>query len=426
MKTKHTVVLHFCPDLEALFMTFLIRNFPAVREKLGLADEPKLKFIPAGPLRQQDWPDHDDLRPEALEADGFMFMDCGGGRLDQHDKHAVGCSMSSLDLLVHFCDFDEIAPELMPVVEIISRNDLSGKDVVRDTSYRRSPTPHTPRHLRNIVLGWNLFHKGRPEGVVCLAETAFRGLARSIDEQVNGRLAEGLPTQERFEEALSEIDFAGLFLAENLIKGVELLGEKDEVRSAAAFKSSVEKALRAMEAEWEKAVVDYWQRSTIMEASCARRINGVTVHRQITVACGHSASTRYGAVTRLGNEGRRDKLPHPGKPRRAKADVTIQFYDEGHFIIATKGIELDKVARAVRRADLMRRGVKLSVEDELSLSRTGHLEFTNLAGERVQALYLAEYGTAFGNGFRANSCAAPTALEVGEVVKLVLKALQEE
>ncbi len=421
---KHTVVLHLSPDLEALFMLYLIRNFAAVRERLDIVDEPQVKFIPAGPLRAEDWAPGSDLRPEPLEAKGFMFMDCGGGRLDQHDKYAVGCSMSSLDLLVHFCDLDRIAPELMPVVAIISSNDLSGKDVVRDVTYRRSPTPHTPRHMRNIILGWNLAHRD-PAKVVELSDLAFRGLAKHIDEQIAGMLAEDLPTQERFEEALGQADFAGLLLADNLIKGVGLLAGPDS-REAALFRGAVETALQAMEAEWDLAVADYWKNSTLMNASCARKIDGVTVHRQITVACGHSASSRYGAVTRLGNEGRQDKLPHPGKQRRPKADVTIQFRDAGHFIIATKGIELEKVAKAVRRADLMRQGVKLSAADELSLGRTGHLTFTNRAGYAVQALYLAEYGTAFGNGFRANPHAAPMTLEIGEVVRLVLKALAEE
>ncbi len=422
---KHTVVLHLSPDLEALFMLYLIRNFAAIRERLGVVDAPRIKFIPAGPLRAADWAGQTDLRPEALETAGFMFMDCGGGRLDQHDKHAIGCSMSSLDLLVHFCDFDQIAPELLPLVAIISSNDLSGRDVVRDVSYRGSSTPHTPRHLRNVVLGWNLLLKDDPAKVVAMSDLAFRGLAKLIDEQIAETLAEGLPTQERFEQALSEVDFASLLLADNLAKGVRMLDPSDAA-AAADFRDALELALRAMEADWVKGVEDYWKNSTLMSASCARQIDGVTVHRQITVACGHSVSSRYGAVTRLGNDGQRDKLPHPGKPRRPKADVTIQFRDAGHFIVATKGIELEKVAKAVRRADLMRQGVKLSAADEAQLGRTGHLTFTNRVGEPVQALYLAEYGTAFGNGFRANPYAAATALEISEVVKLVLKALAEE
>jgi len=426
---KHTVVLHLCPDLEALFMLYLIRNFAAVRERLDVVDDPALKFIPAGPLRPGDWVGQ-PLSSEELEVNGFMFMDCGGGRLDQHDKHAVGCSMSSLDLLVHFCGLDQIAPELMPVVEIISRNDLSGKDVVRDETYRRSQTPHTPRHLRNVILGWNLLHKNDPAKVVDLSDLAFRGLAKNVEAQVVENLADGLPTQERFEEALGEIDFAKLLLAESVMGGVCLkfgaADGQDEEAEALSFCAAAEAALDAMEAEWDEGVKDYWKDSTIMEASCARKVDGVTVHRRITVVCGQSASSRYGAVTRLGNEGRQGKMPHQGKPPRPKADVTIQFHDEGHFIIATKGIELDKVARAVRRADLMRQGVALTAEDEQSLGRTGHLTFTNRVGETVQALYLAEYGTAFGNGFRANPFAASASLDVGEVVKLVLKALAEE
>ena len=422
---KHTLVLHLSPDLEILFMVYLIRNFPAVRERLDIGDQPKLKFIPAGALRCQDWPDHEDLDPAALENAGYMFLDCGGGRLDQHDKQVIRNSMSSLDLLSHYCELDKVVPHLLPLVAVISNNDISGKDVVKDETYRRSATPHTPRHMRNICLGWNLMLKDRPETVVRLAETAFRGMSKLVERLI-------MESEERG-EMLRESDFRRLFLVDSVAQGVllhrqseDLSGQSDEAAAEEADKirGSLEAALQAMENEWRRGVDDYWNRTTLVETTCARNIDGATVYRQITVAYGVSNSTRFGAVTRLGNEGHKDYRPHKGRPSRRKADVTIQFQGDGRFIVATKGIELDGVARLVRRSDLMRKGVELSAGDLRSLGSVGHLAFTNRVGHRVQALYLAEYGTAFGNGFRANPHAEASSLSHSEIVKLVLEALK--
>jgi hypothetical protein len=422
---KHTLVLHLSPDLEILFMVYLIRNFSAVREKLGIADRPKLKFIPAGKLRREDWSDHPDLDPAAIESDGYMFLDCGGGLCDQHDKQAVRNSMSSLDLLSHYCELDKAVPHLLPLVAVISSNDITGKDVVKDETYRRSSTPHTPRHMRNICLGWNLLHKDWPEMVVCLAETAFRGMAKLVERLI-------MESDERG-ETVRESEIRRLFLVDSVAQGVllhhrsqDLSGQGDEAagHEADKFRGSLEAALKAMENEWRRGVEDYWNRTTLVETTCARKIDGTTVYRQITVAYGTSESTRYGAVTRLGNEGPKDLRPHKSRPSRRKADVTIQFQGDGRFIVATKGIELDGVARLVRRSDLMRKGVELTGSDIQSLGGVGHLSFANRAGHPVQALYLAEYGTAFGNGFRANPHAEASSLSHSEIVKLVLEALK--
>ncbi len=436
---KHTLVLHTSPDLEVLFMVWLIRRFEQVRDRLNVSDNPALKFIPAGPLRAADWPGASTLVPEDLENSGYRFVDCGGGKLDQHDRGPDNGrnSLSSLDLLVHYAKLDEVAPHLMPLVAIISGNDLSGKDIVRDTQLGRSVTPHTPRHLRNIILGWNLIHQDQPLVVADLACLAFDGIERLIGEALDASDEDHLagsqdPGLARYREAISKLDCRSLFLADNVVRGANgvlmaAIAEDGDEQAAQAdmFRQTVESALGKMEAEWRRGVEDYGRRTRIIQTTHCRKVEGVTVGRTIVLAVGQSDSSRFGPVTRLGNEGPRDKRPHRDLPGRPKADVTIQFRSDGRFVIATKGIELCRVARTIREADLRRKGVQLTAEEIRTLDRIGHLSFRSLTGETVQALYLAEYKTAFGNGFRGNPCAEPSALDSDEIVSLTMKALEE-
>ena len=103
---RHTLVLHLRPDLEVLVMGGIIFDKPEVRKALNVIDEPALKFIPAGPLRETDWSGirAEDLNAQHLEKQGFLFMDCGGGILDQHgklaelDEHGQN-RLASIDLL---------------------------------------------------------------------------------------------------------------------------------------------------------------------------------------------------------------------------------------------------------------------------------------------------------------------------------------
>jgi len=438
---KHTLVAHLCPDLEVLFMIHLIRSDERVRDRLGLDGQPALKFIPAGPLSACDWTGVTaGLSVEELEKLGYLFLDCGGGVLDQHNKQSLlKNSMSSLDLLVHYADIDEGRPEIMPIVEVISQNDLSGQDIVRDNTYRQSRTPHTPRHLRNVVLGWNLLYRDQPEKVVALADMAFRGIEQSLMRAVG----EELCMEKRHGDdgslltgALEQIDCRQLFLADAIVNGVFTdivvcgdagLDTAEAEKGVCRFRDEVEAALDAMEAEWELGVQDYLKRTKIVRTAYGKEVDGAAVYREIAVAYGFSESTRFGPVTRFGNEsqGRRGR-PYQQCAERPKADVTIQLYGNGRFLISTKGIELGEVASAIRRADLMRKGVALGDAQASKLSDTGHLTFTSRVGEQVQALYLAEYRTAFGNAFRANPRAAATALEDEEIVTLTLKALSRE
>src|SRR5260221_212268 len=105
--------------------------------------------------------------------------------------------------------------------------------------------------------------------------------------------------------------------------------------------------------------------------------------RRICIASCISASQRLGSVARLGNveavrwimkdaTGKKEKVkiaerPHPNRDVRAKADVTVQFYPDengrydGRFVISSrKDIRLDRVAAALREADLRVKEVEIT------------------------------------------------------------------
>jgi len=400
---KHTLVVHLLPDLEALFMLWLILFFKPVREALGVVAAPKLKFIPAGPLRAEDWP---GLTPEtsALEEAGYLFLDCGGGSLDQHGKTSGGVknTVSSIELLVQASGLDQVSPHLMPLVDVIRENDLRGQDVARDTKYRQSSTPHTPRHLKNVILGWNLMFPDHPEKVVRQAHVAFTGMAELLKEG-------GSVNQ--------------LFLLSTINDGVK---KTASATLAGYFEKSSGEALQVLEAEWEQAVSDYWRNCRFRPVRINTEVRGEKRVQTITLAWGFSDSERFSQVTRLGNDGPPHRRPFRGRKHRYKADVTIQFRDGGsRFIISTRGKKLNEVARKVREADLRRKGVQLTAEQVSALAEPGHRSFTDRADNRVEALYFAEFETCFGNAFRSNPHSVPTSLKPSEVVDLVFEALNQ-
>ncbi|HTM68679.1 MAG TPA: hypothetical protein VL426_05245 [Candidatus Binatia bacterium] len=409
---KHTLVLHINPDLEACFMAHLFLEHEDVRDAHGVIDAPALKFIPGGPLRKEDWPGEEELSAKALEAKGYVFLDCGGGLFDQHGRpeNLMRNSVSSLDIMVHVLGLDARLPHLMPICQIISDNDLNGEDVAPSHSVRKTTTPHTPRHLRDMILGWNVLHE--PDVTVGLASNAFSCIERCIDAIAD--------------KPKEEVNHKTFFLFSVLINGairhfktkLGLDAEEEAMRSAAWLDAECEKGLMALEQEWLDGERDYWSNTKLRSVQVAKKTQEGVAYQTVTVAYGRSASTRYGAVTRFGNSGE-----NPAKPRRNKAEVTIQFSGKGKFIISTKGIHLDRVAKAIREADLRRRGVNLTKSDREVLDRSGHLSFADQRGNERQALYLAEYRTAFGNAFRANPMAEKTPLSEEEIVELAVRAL---
>lgn len=417
----HTLVLHTSPDLDGLAADDLIKRFVQIAEVVGVCRDPGLKFVPAGPLRKEDWPDARELTAEYIEGQGYLGIDSVGGLLDHHGKeHLTGGSMSTLDLLTHHAGLDQMEAYkvLKPIIAIFSANDLTGQDICFDNGFKESRWPNTQRHLRNLVIGWNLRYSDNPERVVELFGTAMDGifaLAASRLKDIDDDEAAIRMTR-------------GLFLLSNILKGVALQGEDARER----FETEANAALDILEAEWGQAVQDYWSRGTqVRTVPVTKREDGETKGLMLPIAIGASSSTRYGAVTRLGNVTKkrgygRKPLPRPfgDKPYRSKAAVTLQFYGDGRFLVSTTGVKLNGVAKAVRAADLRKRDVKLTRADDAKLREPGHQSFRNRKGEEVEALYFAVYETAFGNGFRSNPDAVRIPLSKEEIIDLVLGGLR--
>jgi hypothetical protein len=311
-----------------------------------------------------------------------------------------------------------------------------------DHGYRESGTPHTQRHIRNIVLGWNIMHPEDPARVVELGCQALDGVwgALRLCGAVGTRhsaFPDEAPRQpcdmETTKRQLLADCILGGYAAEMTLRGKGKISATS-IRSVIAFEEAVQDALDALEADWLQAEQDYWRNSRVIKAQYLRRdpTKGL-VRRPITILVGFSKTVRFGAVSRLGNVEKRRRKKKGQSPRgrqalrdpkhrfRHKADVTIQFHDKGKFLVSTKGIPLDGVAAVLRQRDLASLGIY--VANPAELRQVGHLAYQDPKGRTVQALYFAEYRTACGNKFRANPYARRVKLPSDEITNLVVAAL---
>lgn len=401
----HTLVGHINPDLECCTGLYVLRNFKLFREAFGIKPDEKLKFIPAGTLRPEDWEAGGitDVDGTTLEAHGFLAFDCGdGGRLDQHGKmEELNGECSSLDLMVHFAGCKE-SPDytrtLKHVLDLVSENDLTGTEIVGDPDVETSKWPNTRRTLRNLVTALNLSHPRCPEAVVNLVATAYTGLFAFVEAEarrVTGNPA-GVLSDLPVDQAV-KIARSGFFMP-NIIRGLRSTGSS----AFARFVHEYEAAFGLYEKAWRQAVKDYFNpdKTKVISGVQFRMPNGAA--RSITVVFVVSNSTRIAAVCRKGNWGKGGEVnrPYQDYPARRGADIVVNFQETNQrkFSITTaKGLQLHSVAAAIRAADVVARGVQgLKPADVQAMTAPGHLDVVH-NGERFPLLYLAEFGTAFGH-----------------------------
>lgn len=399
-KKISTVVLHSNPDLEALTGLWLLSRFPEIAKSEGLEGEIVAKFIPSGPLRIQDWSwvrnAERCLNSIYLEEMGYLFFDCGGGRLDQHGKEEYGHNhVSSLQLLMYRYGLNLAHPELAPLMSLISANDLHATDVAARHDYRHSPTPNTPRHIRNMVAGWNLMYPDNPHMVAARVLSALDCIyAGILKDQADGVER---PANERT-------------LYDNIFLLARRAGKEKLAKEVA---ESGEQALDALEAEWRQAVQDYWNPDAC-DGFPVISSDGI---KQVFVV-GISKSTRFGQVTRLGNVGKH--RPEPKRQIRPKADVTLQWRGKGLFVLSSRKRTLDDVATALRVEDHKKRfGIAPNEVVYAAMACRG--EYYRPDGKI--GLYSAEHGKGVGNAFNSNAEAEPTVLSYKEVVDIVSRVL---
>lgn len=418
--------MHVRPDIEVLFMGAIVFAMSEVRKALGIVDEPALKFIPAGPLRQADWSDVAFLGlldAENLENNGYLLMDCGGGILDQHGKlseldEGGQNRLASIDLLVHESNLFGFADHMAPVVKIISDNDLYGHEIVKDGGLgdpNQSTTPNTARHLRNIVIGWNVLLNDSPGDVLKLTALAFKAVEGMVLGAIEHKVKKGCAR----EEAIRTVNVRKFFMKKRICEQVQRMTSDEDL--ASWFEGWAQRALDCLEEEWTVAIDDYWTRGNVTKLSIVQVKEGQQYGSDAVLAIGHSDSSRFGQVTRFGGYDPRNIRMH-NAGHREKADVTVQLYGEGKFLVSsTNRIKLHQVAAVLRQADLAKRGIR---EENMGLLRKpGHVSVKDADGNSVQTLFFAEYETAVGTAFRANPFAEPTVLTDEEIKRLVKKGL---
>ncbi len=423
----HTVVIHFFPDIEVLLMLFLVTVSSAIRAKLGIVDGFKIKVIYAGSLRAEDFPGL-PLDPVVLERDyGFLGLDCMGGRFDQHalpEEFGLNTS-SSIELMVSEIGLDLIPTCLHKIIGLVATHDRTGEAIVSGPYDADSPTPHTQRHLNNLIIGWNRLFSALV--VARLSHTAFGSLMHEVNTH-QAQLLEDDPSGALL--ANDQTDYRQFFWFDRILAAAPSYFEADQCVDVVewavlTFQDRSEKAFARLEREWNDGERDYWdptktqlkRLALIVTAPDGTKSNGARV-----LCIGRSTSSRYSAVARHGN-----RNPTAEREERWSADIVIQSnpLDPGRFSITTKGIKLNNIAAALREADLVKKGVEITEELRARLSQPGNIQARDREGRPHEAIYFPVFETALGTAFRTNPDLEPTALSHDEIVTIVVRTLAQ-
>lgn len=423
-KSVHTIVLHLFPDLEALFMLWIILRFPIVREHFGVVlGAFEWKTIPSGPLRPEDWvgvlPAGTSLTAAALARLGYLFVDCGGGGapLDQHGRkeNAEFNAVASIDLLVKSVVLLHGLPNfLQSLVLPISRHDLTGESVAKFSRKERkeSATPATPRDLHMMLLGWNLLHP--VEEIIRLAMFAFDGVMVQL-------LQADQTIDDVSDEFMIDVKGMNLFALDQILAGLALHVQENPVE-VPKFRKAAEEALLRAEREWYRAARDFrdtaktWDfDATIVRRDTPQKLEPVLLKMTVGVSDSH----RFGEYCRFHKRRKED-----GGTADHGADLVIQFAPEADkFVVSTKGgIVLTTVAAALRAAEMLCRGA-VPVDPISSIDMPGQFRIQK-DGEMLWPIYFAEFRTSAGNNFRTNPFLPPSVLTRREIVGIVRQTLQ--
>lgn len=427
-KTVHTIVLHFFPDLEALFMLWIILQFPIVREHFGVVPGAfKFKTIPSGPLRPEDWvgvlPAGTPLTAAALARLGYLFVDCGGGGapLDQHGRkeNAEFNAVASIDLLVKSVALLHGLPNfLQALVLLISRHDREGESVTKFSREERknSATPATPRDLHMMLLGWNLLHDDAVKDVIDLAMIAFDGVMvqlLQVDQTID----------EISDEFMIDVKGMSLFALDQILAGLSLHAQENPGVDVPKFRKAAEEALLRAEREWYCAARDFRDTAKTwdFDATIVRRDTPKKPEPMLLkMTVGLSDSHRFGEYCRFHKRRKADC----GGVEDHGANLVIQFASKvGKFVVSSKGgILLTQVAAALRAAEMVCRGA-VPVDPIGSIDRPGQFRMQK-DGEMLWPIYFPEFRTSAGNNFRTNPFLPPSVLTGREIVTVVKQTLE--
>jgi len=401
------------PSLEQHFLFFLYKDHDCVRRADNVVDEPEINLRPADPVE-------DVKRLESRG--GHRFLNCGRGRFDSHghpanELHSV---LSSVGIVWMALGLDEKLPHLIPIRDIIAEQDLHRQDVAPRHDYKSSPTPHTPRSVKQIALGLRKRYADDPMQAILIMNNVFGCIEEVVKKLV-------VP---RGPEFAAQFDYRKLFLLDGLMYGAEARFSRNaeqfemspqDVQSAIDnFRSECELALQAAEEDWMLGRRDVRHRLeegqpmpehppwTFRDIVVATRTAKGVEKKTVTLAYGFSQARRAGAAARLD-----------------KADIVLQFSAPGKFTVSSNGDTLERPVAALRKADLEDCCVRLTAHDLLLLDRVGPCVMKDGEGNDVESFFFPEHRTGFGNDFDAKRGSRATRLSVEAIVALIDASLAE-
>ncbi|NQV13760.1 MAG: hypothetical protein HQ530_05700 [Parcubacteria group bacterium] len=440
----HTVVLHHWFDVEAL-ASYLLVVMGCILG-LSLTADHKIKIIPAGPLRKEDWGNL-GTNVQQLEDMGYLFLDCGGGFLDHHGKKLGLCT---LELLAKAIGLVEGYEYLLGAVNVIADQDKTGQALDSDPGFQMSSTPNTPRTLRSLITGWNLqcFVDGqlRPEQVIQLASKALEGVFALVHT-----------SSQATNDKTPRVKGKGHFILDRLLAGLRL--QKMPTAEREEFTQSAKDALFRMENEWRQAAADFKGAMVGEFKACAgpakfQLLTGPVDYRdgswmeadgQILFFFGQSRSYRFGSYCRwmASQKGKNEELTaHDGQPLTECDVVILQHWDDEHFNVSTGRWEkkrdpleprlqmiLTDVCAALRAADAIYRGATIQAQ---LLDQIGNVSYywtekgdgQSKRRKDLSPIFLPEWQGSTGDKFNTNPYRPPPSVTRENVVAIIWRVLQ--
>jgi len=159
LSSIRAIVTHPTPDLDALLCVYLLRRFG--EDAFPGVSSCALEFLTPTQIESTGG-------PGALETDGRLVVDVGGGRFDNHPtRHSDGdLDASAAELVAEHLGVRE-RPELGKLLEFGARQDLKGESL-----RSRDPVDHAIA-LPAVIDGLNLMHPDAADLVYSKVEPVF-------------------------------------------------------------------------------------------------------------------------------------------------------------------------------------------------------------------------------------------------------------
>lgn len=430
------IVVH--PDDENAVLTPLAYTF--LREEMSIRDDAVLVLTASGMVRRADWPDlpKEDLKGNIMERKyGVLYVDSGGGRLDQHarNENRAQSLISSAELVA--AKYRPLDFLLVPL-RSIARHDTRGNRLAKDTDFKGSSSPHTPRTFSILVKAWRkLVRTGAMHPARMVRNWFISFLA--LEPQIASAIKD--VEQEDLDAALKAFNpkERGLFLAKNLARGAAAhfaetdLHPVEQARAVREFEADCEQAFALWEEEWLQGLAEFKNAENVWVNTFTTRIPVLKPlagdqsqdlepepqQRAVALVTVHRASSeRIGEVVRYHTK---NLLKGFGLEPEVVVH-TVRPEQGGRWTIAGQRAVMRDIAAALRIAEIIKsRGTFFGNEDPRAL---GPFYYRNRDGKRAEGAYAPSFQTAVGTYFDTNPDGiAPGQLTTGERARVALRVL---